>query len=180
MSIPWPNWTREEWEEKLGMRALGDKPGHVFHGNQWTDSTRSTPLEPDDEYPTADGPRWTGPVKESGLAPNWDQKDYDEFTNKYGLGPCAAMSDVLAAQGVGRVAVCNAKGEGDTFSFPHYVVIDKNGAIVDRTNPTGAPLDYYGVQFEHAAPAGEKPYVTADDIMTPDMQTFILEQMARH
>jgi len=39
MSLPWPNWTRAEWERRLAVaepRHAGDVEGHPFYGNQWT------------------------------------------------------------------------------------------------------------------------------------------------
>jgi len=160
-----------------GNYGHAGRPGEIGGSGEGGD-TRSTPFEPTDQYPSSDGPRWTGPVKESGLTPQWDKADYDEFTNHYGLGPCAAMCDIMAADGLGRVAFCNAKAVGEETTWPHYVIIDRKGAILDRTNPFGSPLTYYGVQYDR--PLRDKsPRVTADEIMTPDMQPFIREQMAR-
>jgi len=40
MSLPWPDWSREEWQRRLASpepRDAGAVEGHPFYGNQWTD-----------------------------------------------------------------------------------------------------------------------------------------------
>jgi hypothetical protein len=145
------------------------------HGQWSADSggeTSSVPLAPDAEYKSMDGPLWTGPVAESGLTREWDIAKYKEFETKFGFGPCGVMSVILREQRLGQIAVTYAHAPGMKSTFPHFIIIDKNGAVVDRTNPFPG-LKYYGVQLL-------RPHEMPDLVdETPEMVPFLKSQLAR-
>lgn len=82
---------------------------------------------------------------------------YEDFENKFGFGPCGAYAALKREQGWGQVAVCVAKC-GDT-EFPHYVIIDGDGDIIDLANPLGEPLAYGEIEI---LPADEMPELCHD------------------
>lgn len=63
---------------------------------------------------------------------------YDEFEDRFGMGTCGNMSELLRQQGVGQIEVCTFMPDGARSAFEgfgHYYVRTPKGKIVDITNP---------------------------------------------
>lgn len=63
---------------------------------------------------------------------------YEEFQNRFGIGPCGNIAAVLRKEGLGQIAVCDLlpeKATNEEQAFPHYIIEAQDGKIIDITNP---------------------------------------------
>jgi hypothetical protein len=61
--------------------------------------------------------------------------NYEDWQETTGLGPCGAVAVVLRERGFGKIAVCEYDLRDGSCPFPHYVIVQPSGNILDTTNP---------------------------------------------
>jgi len=71
---------------------------------------------------------------------------YEEFSDKFGFGPCGAYAALKREEGWGKVAIVIAETADGKTEFPHYVIID-GSEIIDLANPFDDELSYQDIEI---------------------------------
>ena len=73
---------------------------------------------------------------------------YDEFSEKFGFGPCGAYAALKREEGWGKVAIVIAETADGKTEFPHYVITNGKGErIIDLANPFDDELTYRDMEI---------------------------------